>query len=108
MKKKWKRPKFKKLIGNLYETKYGWRVTCPENLHLGKNTDIGTFTYINARYDIEIGDRVQIGSHCAIYSHDTERGLKCKIVILANVLIGSHVTILPRRGLKEFIIFQTL
>lgn len=94
--KEWKPPKFKKLIGDLYETKYGWRVTCPKNLALGKNTDIGTFTYINARYGVKIYEGVQIGSHCSIYSEDTERNLFSSIVIKEGVKIGSHSVILPK------------
>ena len=94
--KKWKRPKFKHITGSLYKTKYNWMVTCPENLALGKNTDIGIFTYINARYGVIIEDDVQIGSHVSIYSDDTERRISGMIIIKEGVLIGSHVTILPR------------
>ena len=96
--KNWKPPKFKKITGDLYKTKYGWIVTCPENLDLGKNTDIGVFTYINARYHVVIEDDVQIGSHCSIYSEDTERGVHGKIVISKGVKIGAHSVILPREG----------
>jgi len=95
--KKWEIPKFEKVTGDLYKTKWEWYVTCPERLELGKNTDIGIFSYINARYGVEIGNNVQIGSHCAIYSHDSERDVKSPIVIRNNVLIGSHATILPRK-----------
>ncbi|MCD6108941.1 MAG: hypothetical protein J7J89_05705, partial [Thermoplasmata archaeon] len=42
-----------------------------DTLELGKYVDIGAFTYINARYGVEIEDNVQIGSHCSIYSHST-------------------------------------
>ncbi len=94
--KKWKRPKFKHITGSLYKTKYNWAVTCPENLELGKNTDIGIFTYINARYGVIIGPDVQIGSHVSIYSDDTERNIRGTIIINKGVLIGSHATILPR------------
>ncbi len=94
--KDWKPPKFKKVTGSLYKTKYNWYVTCHKNLVLGKHTDIGILTYINARYGVEIGDNVQIGSHTSIYSEDTERGISGQIFINAGILIGSHVTILPR------------
>lgn len=94
--KEWKRPKFKKMTGDLYKTKYGWVVTCPKNLKLGYKTDIGFGTYINARYGVIIEDNVQIGSHVSIYSHDTERGISGTIIIRKGVLIGSHTTILPR------------
>ena len=97
VKKEWVKPEFEHVTGDLYKTKYNWFVTCPENLALGKNTDIGIFTYINARYGVSIRDNVQIGSHCAICSHDSERDVKGTIIIEKGVLIGSHVVILPRK-----------
>ena len=99
--KKWKKPKFKHVTGSLYKTKWNWYVTCPENLELGKNVDIGIFTYINARYGVRIGDNVQIGSHCAIFSDDTERGLQSEIIIEEGVCIGSHSVILPKYGYQH-------
>ena len=96
--KKWKPPKFKHVTGDLYKTKWKWYVTCPENLKLGRNVDIGIFTYINARYGVKIGNNVKIGSHCSIYSDDTERNIKGDIEIANNTLIGSHVTILPMKS----------
>lgn len=97
MKKKWKRPKFKHVTGDLYKTKWNWYVTCPENLGIGKNVDIGIFTYINARYTVMINDNVQIGSHCSIYSHDTERNIENPIWIGKDIMIGTHTTILPKK-----------
>ena len=94
--KKWKRPKFKKVTGDLYKTKWNWFVTCPENLALGKNADIGILTYINARYGVIISEDVQIGSHCSIYSEDTERGIHGPIFIGSGMKIGSHSIILPK------------
>jgi len=76
-------------------TKYGWRCQHPEKLDLDEYVDIGCFTYLNARYGIKIGKNVQIGSHCSIYSHDTERNKQGEVVIGENVLIGSHVIIFP-------------
>lgn len=35
-------------------TKYNYLVQYPKNLKLGKNFDIGEFTYINSQYGIEI------------------------------------------------------
>ncbi|KKL63650.1 hypothetical protein LCGC14_2173000 [marine sediment metagenome] len=93
--KKWKRPKFKKVTGDLYKTKYNWFVTCPENLELGKNTDIGIFTYINARYGVKIGENVQIGSHCSIFSHNTINDIANKVEINRDAKIGSHSILLP-------------
>ncbi len=65
--KNWKQPKFD--AKNL--TKWNWVCQYHQNLKLGKNTDIGAFTYINAKYGVVIEEGVQIGSHCAIYSENT-------------------------------------
>ncbi len=96
--KKWKPPKFKKVTRCLYKTKWNWFVTCPENLILEKNVDVGIFTYINARYGVEIRKGVQIGSHTSIYSEDTERNIRGTIIIDDNVKIGAHSVILPKTG----------
>ena len=52
-------------------TKYNWIVQHKDYLALGYKTDIGAFTYINAKYKVIIEDFVQIGSHCSIYSVST-------------------------------------
>ena len=76
-------------------TRYGWRCQYREGLKLGYGCDIGCFTYINAKYGVVIGKDVQIGSHCSIYSENTENGTKGKVVIGDGALIGSHCLILP-------------
>ena len=88
---KWRKPIIKH--GKL--TKYNYIVQYPENLKLGKNFDIGTFTYINSNYGVEIGDNVQIGSHCSIYSHSTIDSKKGKVTLTKNCKIGTHSTIMP-------------
>jgi len=67
----------------------------PENFLLGKNTDIGAFTYINARYGVEIQEHVQVGSHCSIYSWSTIDNKKGKVTIKKNARIGTHSVIMP-------------
>ena len=89
--KKWKKPIIKH--GKL--TKYNYIVQYPENLKLGKNFDIGTFTYINSHYGVEIEDDVQIGSHCSIYSHSTIDLKKGNVKLKKNCKIGTHSTIMP-------------
>ena len=76
-------------------TKWNWMCQYHESLVLGKNTDIGAFTYINARYGVEIGEDVQIGSHCSIYSWSTIDGKKGKVTIKRNARIGTHSVIMP-------------
>ena len=94
---KWKRPNIEH--GKL--TKWNWMVQYPENLKLGKYVDIGAFTYINAKYGIEIEDNVQIGSHCSIYSLSTIDDKKGKILIRKNARIGSHSIIMPSITIGE-------
>jgi len=95
--KKWKKPRIKhnKL------TKYNYLVQYPENLILGKNFDIGSFTYINSHFGVEIGDNVQIGSHCSIYSHSTIDIKKGKVILGKNCKIGTHSTIMPNVKIGE-------
>jgi len=95
--KKWKKP----IIKDSKLTKYNYIVQYPENLKLGKNFDIGTFTYINSHYSVEIGDYVQIGSHCSIYSHSTIDEKKGPIILEKNCKIGTHSTIMPNITVGE-------
>ncbi len=76
-------------------TKYNWIVQNKEGLKLGYKTDIGAFTYINAKYGVVIENFVQIGSHCSIYSISTIDNKQGKIHLKENSKIGSHSTILP-------------
>jgi len=89
--KDWKAP----VIKHGEFTKWFWLVWHPENLVLGRETDIGAFTYINALYGVEIGDKVEIASHCSIYSISTIDGKTGKVVLGENCKIGSHSTIMP-------------
>jgi len=89
--KDWKPPQF----DESGVTQWNWMCQHREQFALSKNTDIGAFTYINARYGVEIQEGVQIGSHCSIYSHSTIDGKKGKVVIKRNARIGSHSLIMP-------------
>jgi acetyltransferase-like isoleucine patch superfamily enzyme len=89
--RKWERP----LFDEKGLTKWSWMVQYPENLQLGKLTDIGAFTYINAEYGVLIEDFVQIGSHSAIYSFSSIDGRKGKVSIKRNARVGSHCIIMP-------------
>lgn len=90
-KKQWKKPSIK----HSKMTKYNYIVQYPKNLKIGKNFDIGTFTYINCQHGVEIEDNVQIGSHCSIYSHSTIDAKKGPVVLRKNCKIGTHTTIMP-------------
>ena len=76
-------------------TKWNWMCQYPENLKLDKNTDIGAFTYINAKYGVEIQEDVQIGSHYSLYSWSSIDDKKGKVTIKKNARIGSHSLIMP-------------
>lgn len=85
----------KPLIVEDCDTQYGWRVKHIEAFYLGEDTDIGYGTYIQAEYGVYIGPGTQIGSHCAIYSKNTEGWTMGAVKIHENVKIGTHSTILP-------------
>ena len=76
-------------------TKWNWMCQYSENLIIEKNTDIGAFTYINARYGVEIQESAQVGSHCSIYSISTIDDKRGRVTIRKNARIGSHSVIMP-------------
>jgi len=88
---KWQHPTF----NERGMTKWNWMCQHPENLKLGKNTDIGAFSYLNAQYGIEIQEDIQIGSHVSIYSISTIDGKKGKVTIKKGAKIGSHSLVMP-------------
>ena len=89
--KNWKAPEVPE--GEL--TEYNWLVQHKENLKLGYKTDVGAFTYINAKNKVIIEDHVQIGSHCSIYSVSTIDGKEGPVVLKENSKIGSHSIVMP-------------
>jgi acetyltransferase-like isoleucine patch superfamily enzyme len=89
--KEWEYPKIEE--GKL--TKYNWMVQNKDGLKLGYKTDIGAFTYINAKSRVVIEDFVQIGSHCSLYSESTIDNKEGKIALKKNCKIGSHSVIMP-------------
>ncbi|PIR77825.1 MAG: acetyltransferase [Candidatus Magasanikbacteria bacterium CG10_big_fil_rev_8_21_14_0_10_38_6] len=76
-------------------TQWHWIVRHVKNFVLGLYTDIGAFCYINAKYGVDIGDNVQIGAHCAIYSVSTIDNKQGKVTLGKNVCIGAHTIIMP-------------
>jgi len=89
--KDWKHPDIEE--GEL--TKYNWVVQHKDKLELGYKTDIGAFTYINAKNGVVIEDYVQIGSHCSIYSVSTIDNKEGEVILKKNCRIGSHSVIMP-------------
>lgn len=76
-------------------TKYNWLVQNKAGLKLGKYTDIGAFTYINAKNGVVIEDNVQIGSHCSIYSVSTIDRKEGAVKLKNNCCIGTQSVIMP-------------
>ena len=95
--KKWEKP----IIKNSELTKYNYIIQYVENLKLGKNFDIGAFSYINCKEGVEIEDEVQIGSHCSIYSNSTIDNKKGPVKLKKNCRIGTHSTIMPNVTIGE-------
>ncbi len=87
----WKAPE----INEGVLTKYNWLVQNKDNLDLGYKTDIGAFTYINAKNKVVIEDYVQIGSHCSIYSISTIDDKEGEVVLKENCRIGTHSVVMP-------------
>jgi|TARA_B110000495_G_C22898420_1_gene524195 acetyltransferase-like isoleucine patch superfamily enzyme len=97
MTKTWKKP----IIEHGKLTKFNYIIHYPENLKMGSDFDIGSFTYINCNFGVEIQDNVQIGSHCSIYSHSTIDQKKGPVVLKKNCKIGTHSTIMPNVTIGE-------
>jgi len=89
--KEWEYPKIEE--GKL--TKFNWMVQNKNGLKLGYKTDIGAFTYINAKNGVIVEDFVQIGSHCSLYSESTIDNKVGQIKLKKNCKIGSHSLIMP-------------
>ena len=89
--KDWKYPDIEE--GKL--TEYNWVVQHKDKFKLGYKTDIGAFTYINAKNGVVIEDHVQIGSHCSIYSVSTIDNKEGQVILKRNCRIGSHSVIMP-------------
>lgn len=90
--KNWKQPKIE---DRKLHPKYYFLVHHKDNLELGENTDIGIFTYINAKRGVILEKNVQIGSHCSIYSVSTIDNKEGKVIIKENARLGTHSTVMP-------------
>lgn len=76
-------------------TKWMWRVLHVENLILGKNSEIGSFTVIDAKEGITIEDDVKIGWSCSIISASSIDGKKGRIILKKGCKIGANSVIMP-------------
>jgi maltose O-acetyltransferase len=79
------------------------RIEHPECVEIGRDVSIAAFVHIWGGGGVHIGDRVLIGSHCAITSetHDHRvAGMNAShvakpVVIEDDVWLGAHAVILP-------------
>jgi len=76
-------------------TQWNWICQHHKNLKLGKYVDIGAFTYINAKRGVTMGDYVQIGSHCSLYSISTIDNKEGNIILKKNCRVGTHSVVMP-------------
>lgn len=91
MKKNFKSPKF-----NSYGlTQWYWIARYHENLKLGQNVQIGSFTVLGCEHGIEIGDNVKIGYSCSIFTHSSIDGKTGPIKLADNCKIGANSVIMP-------------
>lgn len=93
----WEYPPIEEGVPN----KYGWIVRHREGFVLGYKTDIGAFTYVNARHGVVLEDFVQIGSHCALYSVSTIDGKEGPVRLKRNCRIGTHSVVMPNVTIGE-------
>ncbi|UTB33102.1 MAG: acyltransferase [Methanobacterium sp. ERen5] len=82
-------------------TQWFWRVSYHENLKLGENTEIGSFTMIDAMYGIKIEDNVKIGFGCTILSYSSIDKKSGKTVLKKNCKVGSNSVIMPSVTIGE-------
>ena len=96
-KPKWKHPKLKKIRKiKCWKTKYGWKVWHDKkNFKMRHGVDIGTGTDLFCHEPIYIGDNVQIGGHCLLYTYNSINQTRACIIIGDNVTIGAKSIILP-------------
>lgn len=95
--KEWVSPPIEEGVLN----KYHWLVQHKANLTLGYGTDIGAFTYINAKHGVTLEDHVQVGSHCSIYSLSTIDDKHGPVILKRNSRIGTHSTVMPNVTVGE-------
>ena len=88
---RWKPPEF----DERGMTQWNWMCQHPEHLRVGKGSDVGAFTYINAKFGVDIGEDAQIGSHCSLYSVSTIDDKKGPIVIGRGARLGAHSVVMP-------------
>ena len=82
-------------------TKYGCVCFWPSRLQLGKYTDIGYGTLLQCEAGVIIGEEVELGSYCSVYSVSTIDNTRGTVMIAEKACVGSHCVILPGISIGE-------
>jgi acetyltransferase-like isoleucine patch superfamily enzyme len=68
---------------------------------MGRFTDIGAFTFINAINGVTLEDEVQIGPHCSIMSASTIDNKWGPIILKKKCCIGANSVVMPNVTIGE-------
>lgn len=99
--KQWKKPNFHRKTQHMYETEWGWIVFHPENLKLGRFTDIGFGVLIHAGVGVTLEDYVEVGAGTKIFSVNSIDNVKGKVIIKKRAKVGANSVILPNVVIGE-------
>jgi acetyltransferase-like isoleucine patch superfamily enzyme len=101
MKRKGKMARQEPEFNEMGMTQWYWRVSHRENFKLGVNTEIGSFTMIDAQEGVEIQDDVKIGFGCIILSHSSIDEKNGKVTLRKGCKIGANSTVMPNIEIGE-------
>ena len=82
-------------------TQWHWKVLHKENFILGNNTQIGSFTVIDAENGVTIEDDVKIGWNCTIMSYSSIDRKSGRVILNKNSKIGANSVIFPNITIGE-------
>ena len=76
-------------------TQWHWLVRYKENFKLGKNTEIGAFTVIDAENGVIVEDNVKVGFGCIILSESSIDNKSNLVILKNNCNLGSKSVVMP-------------
>jgi UDP-2-acetamido-3-amino-2,3-dideoxy-glucuronate N-acetyltransferase len=76
-------------------TQWFWRVSHRRNFVLGNNTQIGSFTMIDAQNGVQIEDDVKIGYGCTILSYSSIDGRHGRVILRKGCNLGANSVVQP-------------
>lgn len=83
-------------------TQWYWRVLHPDKLVLGENTQIGTFTIIDAMCGVVIENDVMVGFGCSLLSYSSIDNKSGRVVLKKGCKVGSNSVIMPGVTIGEY------